>query len=186
MPFPELTTTSLHLKEVREEHRGDLFEIFSNPDVVKYYDLDLFTDPSQSDGLISLYRNRFTEGVGIRWGIFLDGNEKCIGTCGFNSWSKPMRSAAIGYELNRSYWGKGITTEALYAIIDLAFSGKLECEIINRVHADTIPGNVASEKVLQKLGFVEEGLRRQSGYWKGQYHDLKCFGLLREAFKDPI
>jgi len=93
-----------------------------------------------------------------------------------------MRSATIGYDLNRDYWGRGITTEALRSIIRYAFSGKLPCPIVNRIQADTIPGNIASEKVLLKLGFVEEGIRRQSGYWKDQYHDLKCFGLLKENF----
>jgi len=40
----------------------------------------------------------------------------------------------------------------------------------------------ASEYLLLKVGFKEEGLRRQSGYWKGQFHDLKCFGLIRSEF----
>jgi len=184
MKFPEITTRSLNLREIRTDHRNDLFDIFSDPGVTKYYDLEAFTDPSQSDKLISFFRNRYTEKVGIRWGIFAQESDRCVGTCGFNNWSKAMRSATIGYELNKSYWGKGIATEALSAIIQFAFSGKLECGNINRIQADTVPGNVASEKVLIKLGFIEEGLRRQSGYWKGQYHDLKCFGLLKSEFKE--
>ena len=183
MQFPELTTPTLHLKEILPRSRNDIYEIFSEPDVTKYYDLEAFTDPCQSDELILLFSNRYSQNSGIRWGIYPKTQDKCIGTCGFNSWSKPMRSATIGYELNKNYWGKGIITEALSAIIQLAFTGRLACGIINRIQADTVLGNIASEKVLQKLGFVEEGTRRQSGYWKGQYHDLKCFGLLKDEFK---
>lgn len=45
-----------------------------------------------------------------------------------------------------------------------------------------MPGNQASEALLRKLGFKEEGLRRDSGFWKGCFHDLKCFGLLNTEF----
>jgi len=109
-------------------------------------------------------------------------DEKLIGTCGFNSWNVAFRSTVIGYDINRQYWGNGYITEALKHIIKIAFDGKLGCDIINRIQADTIPGNIASEKVLLKLGFSEEGIRRQSAFWKNEYHDLKCFSLLRDEY----
>ena len=45
-------------------------------------------------------------------------------------------------------------------------------------------GNTASESVLKKLGFKEEGIRRSSGFWKNEFHDLKCFGLIKPEFKE--
>lgn len=54
--------------------------------------------------------------------------------------------------------------------------------IRHRIQANTIPGNVASEKVLLKLGFKEEGIHRECAYLRGAYHDMKCFGLLRPCF----
>ena len=97
-----------------------------------------------------------------------------------------MHSATIGYDLNKNYWGQGIITEALISVIKAAFTIDSLFGILNRIQADTIPGNIASEKVLLKLGFKEEGLRRQSGFWKNKYHDLKYFGLLKFEFKDEI
>jgi len=47
---------------------------------------------------------------------------------------------------------------------------------------DTVPGNKASEALLLNVGFKEEGLRRESGYWKNQFHDLKCFGLIKSEY----
>jgi [ribosomal protein S5]-alanine N-acetyltransferase len=55
---------------------------------------------------------------------------------------------------------------------------------LNRVEADVTPGNEASVRVLRKLGFVEEGLLRQRAYWKGRYHDLRFFSLLRNEFEN--
>ena len=149
-------------------------------------DLAPFENLGQAEKLIEFFRKRFENKSGIRWGIYYRENYQCIGTCGFNSWDKNMHSATIGYDLNKNYWGQGIITEALISVIKAAFTIDSLFGILNRIQADTIPGNIASEKVLLKLGFKEEGLRRQSGFWKNKYHDLKCFGLLKFEFKDEI
>lgn len=180
---PHLKTRRLELNEISADDAAAIFDIFANEEVVKFYDLLPFTDRSQADELIKLFKNRVENSLGNRWAIRFKENDQCIGTCGFNSWSQPMRSATIGYDLNRGHWGQGIVTEALSAIIHSAFSGALPCGPINRIQADTVPGNLASEKVLRKLGFQEEGLRRQCGYWKNAFHDLKCFGLLKDEFQ---
>ena len=182
MDFPVLKTNRLILNELLTEDKQALFEIYSDPEVVRYYDLEGFTQHSQAEKLIDLFNKRFNQSLGIRWAIRLQGSQQCIGTCGFNAWNMAMRSTTVGYDLHRQYWRQGIMTEALKAIIFHAFSGKLACENLNRIQADTIPGNIASEKVLRKLGFQEEGLRRQSAYWKNAFHDLKCFGLLKHDF----
>jgi len=52
----------------------------------------------------------------------------------------------------------------------VALAGILPCGPLHRIQADTVPGNYRSEELLRKLGFKEEGLRRDAGYWKGRYH----------------
>jgi len=182
LEFPVYESARLILNEIKIEDKTSIFKIFSNRDVVKYYDLAAFDNIQQAENLINILQSRFQDGSGIRWAIRLKEDITCIGSCGFNSWNINNRSAVIGYDINRDYWGKGIATEALRVIITKAFEGKLYCDNLNRIQADTVPGNLASEKVLMKLGFKEEGIRRQSGYWKNEYHDLKCFGLLKDEF----
>ena len=183
MDFPELTTARLLLTKITSSDSESLYNLFSNPDVVKFYDLEPFTDISQAEMLIALFESRYNTASGIRWAIRTNLSGELIGTCGFNSWSEKMRNATIGYDLQPDYWNKGISTEALFEILRVAFVGLLPCGPLHRIQADTIPGNVASEKVLKKLGFKEEGIRRESVYVKGQYHDMKCFGILRTDFK---
>lgn len=182
MRFPNLSTDRLVLDELRSEDSELLYHHFANNDVVEYYDLEAFTNIEQALSLIQLFKKRFDDGLGIRWAIRLNDNYQLIGTCGFNSWNQRMKSSVIGYDISRGCWGKGYATEAMNEIIKLGFSGTLPCGELNRIQGDTVPGNGASEAVLLKLGFKEEGLLRESGYWKGRFHDLKCFGLVKSEY----
>lgn len=93
-----------------------------------------------------------------------------------------MRNAMIGYDLMPDYWRNGYATEAVRAIIQAAFMDVLPCGPLNRIQADTMVGHCASETLLRRIGFKEEGIRRESGYWKNAFHNLKCYGLLRSEF----
>jgi ribosomal-protein-alanine N-acetyltransferase len=182
--FPILDTKRLRLSALEANDTKAVYALFSDPLVVEYYDLDVFTDESEAINLISFFKQRFESGEGIRWAIRLKDTGQFIGTFGFNTSSTKMKSAVIGYELQRQYWGLGFAAEAVHRIVRAAFNGELPCGAINRIQADTVPGNNMSESVLQSIGFCEEGVRRQSGYWKGQFHDLKCFGSLRSQYMD--
>jgi ribosomal-protein-alanine N-acetyltransferase len=180
--FPVLETNRLRLDQLSKEDSNSLFELFSNNLVVKYYDLEAFTELLQAINLIEFFNSRFEENSGIRWAIRLKETNQLIGTCGFNTWSPKMKSAVLGYDLQPKYWGMGFATEAVHRIVKAAFSGDLSCGKLNRIQGDTVPGNSASESLLLKVGFKEEGIRRQSGYWKNQFHNLKCFGLIQSEY----
>ncbi len=184
MNFPELETSRLMLTKLSADDSPALLKIFSDEDVIKFYDIDVYDSEDQSLKLIELFNSRFIEGVGIRWAIRINDTGKLIGTCGFNSWNQKMKNAGIGYELSSKYWGYGYATEALHKIIDSAFLNQLPFGELHRIQGDTMLGNGASESVLKKLGFKEEGIRRASGYWKNEFHDLKCYGLLKPEFKE--
>ena len=182
MVFPSLETERLLLTELQPDDEKSIFTLFSNPAVVEYYDLEAFCEQHQATNLISLFKTRYEEKQGIRWAIRLKTTGQLIGTCGFNSWSSKMRNAVIGYDLLPEFWRQGYAFEAVHAIVKAGFSGVLACGELHRIQADTVPGNDASELLLYKLGFKQEGLRRECGFWKNKFHDLKCFGLLRSEF----
>lgn len=184
MSFPILKTERLTLDKLSKEDSSCLFDLFSNNSVVEYYDLEAFTQLSQATNLIDTFNSRFKENTGIRWAIRLQETNQLIGTCGFNTWNPKMKNAVIGYDLLPKHWGMGFTTEAVHRIVKAAFLGELPCGKLNRIQGDTVPGNSASESLLLKVGFKEEGIRRQSGYWKNKFHDLKCFGLIQSEYTE--
>ena len=89
--------------------------------------------------------------------------------------------AEISYIFDADYTKKGYCFEACKKLIDTAFNS-LE---LHRIFADTIEGNNGSKKVLEKLGFVLEGTRREAAYIKekDEYKDFLDYGLLRDEYK---
>lgn len=184
MAFPKIETDRLILTEIQSGDDAAIFDLFSNKSVIEHYDLEIFTEIKQARDLIDTFQSRYEAATGIRWAIRLKISSNIVGTCGFNSWSRKMQNAVVGYDLMPTFWGHGYASEAVRAIIQAAFAGRLPCGPLNRIQADTVPGNNPSEALLRRIGFKEEGLRRESGYWKDAFHDLKCFGLLRSEFNE--
>ena len=172
--FPRLETERLFLRQETPEDAPAVFTVFSDPKVTQFHDLDTFTKLEEAFGVIERRTKRFEIGRGIRWGIAPVQDNTLIGSCGF-TWDTQAMSADIGYELASAYWRQGFMTEALQAILQFGFS---KCGL-QFVTAEVMLNNIASKKLLLKLGFQSRGVLKQHGFWKGQHHDLEQFVLAR-------
>ena len=97
-----------------------------------------------------------------------------IGTCILFRYDADSRRAELGYVMAHSHWRQGYTYEALHALLVYAFSDLK----LRRIEAEVEPDNVASNKLLLKLGFTREGLLRQRWLGNGQHYDTNIYGLL--------
>jgi RimJ/RimL family protein N-acetyltransferase len=86
----------------------------------------------------------------------------------------------LGYSIAPSVWGKGLITEASRAIIDLSFSTYPE---LRRITAIADAENVASLRVMDKLGMIKEGVLRQHRKTHGKFIDVVYCGILREEWQ---
>jgi ribosomal-protein-alanine N-acetyltransferase len=102
-----------------------------------------------------------------------------VGTIGFMAFSERHARAEMGYDLARETWGQGVATVAGQRVVQYGF----EEMGLNRIEATVMAGNARSERVLEKLGFVREGLLRQYKYARGEFRDYAIFGLLRESWE---
>jgi ribosomal-protein-alanine N-acetyltransferase len=178
--FPVLETKHLVLREFRDSDAQAVFDIFAQDDVTRSLGSETMQSMEEAErkvaGRIGLFRNE----QGIRWGITLKARgDVVIGSCGFYMLNWYFYSCEIGYELHPRYWRRGIMTEALTAAINLSYSDRFFFRL-NRIQALTYVHSEPSIGLLKKLGFKEEGIRREYAYWKGQFHDLCCFSLLRQ------
>lgn len=85
------------------------------------------------------------------------------------------KSAELGYWLAPSYWGRGVMTEAASRLCKEGFARWDIC----RIFAEPFAENAASRRVLEKCGFVQEGLLRRSVWKNGRMHDSCLYGLIR-------
>ena len=181
--MPRFETERLVVRPIEPiEDLEALFDLFADPEVARFTDTGPFDSLAEAEEVMAWIGDIFERRQGLRWGITLaEEPDRLVGTCGFNVWNRENNSAEIGYDLAQSHWGQGLMTEALAPVLRFGFQHMG----LNRIEADVTVGNAGSARVLEKLGFREEGLLRQRGYWKGQYHDLRYFGLLREDWKGP-
>lgn len=178
--FPQLETERLALRDLHSSDAESLFAVLGDEEVAEFYDDEVFRDVSQASEQIEAWAAGFRARRCVRWGIAQRENGEIIGTCGyygFHSWHK---RAGIGYELARSFWRQGIMTEALDAIIEFGFK-KIG---LNRIEAVVMLENEGSVRLLEGLGFRQEGVLREYENWgdKGRV-DLMMFSLLRREHK---
>jgi ribosomal-protein-alanine N-acetyltransferase len=174
-PTPILTTNRLTLRPLTMADAGDLFAVFSDPAVVRYWSAEPWTSVSFAEDAIERALDSYREGTEVRFGIELADTGRLIGTVNLHHVFPQNRRCEIGYALASPYWGKGYATEALAAALDYGFH-ELR---LNRVEADIDPRNAASGAVLERLGFRKEGYMPERWFVHGEMADTVNYGLLR-------
>jgi RimJ/RimL family protein N-acetyltransferase len=101
-----------------------------------------------------------------------------VGAVGLERADPEAEVAECGYWIGVHYWNKGFATEALRALLTFAF----QRQRLHRVEAAHFAENTASGRVLQKLGMLREGIRRQAFQKNGQWLDLVQYALLADEW----
>ena len=86
------------------------------------------------------------------------------------------RTGELGYYIAENYWNKGIMTEAVKQICEYVFN---HSDII-RIYAEPFAYNLASCRVLEKVGFQLEGTLKNNAVKNGKIIDMKLYALLKE------
>ena len=129
--------------------------------------------------MLARVKRGFDEATAIRWGIVRREDDALIGTCTLFDISLQNRRAEMGYILDRRHWGKGYMGEALATLLDYAFA-ELR---LHRVEADVDPRNGASVRVLERLGFVREGLLRERWRVADEVSDTLMLAILARDWR---
>lgn len=178
--FPHLETERLLLREIVKSDAQDVFAIHADQAAMRWFGSDPLTSIQEAQKLIDVFAGwRQLPNPGTRWGIQQKADHRFLGTCGLFKWNRSWKSCVIGYELAAFARGQGFMLEALTAVLNWGF----ENMDLNRVEAQVHPENLASIRLLSRLGFVLEGCMREAGFWLGSHHDLQQFALLRRDFR---
>ena len=127
-------------------------------------------------------RQEAEEGTDFTFFIFLPGAGKDILVGGITLSNIRRRAAQfvnLGYWMGQQYAGKGLMSEAVRATVPFIFDS-LD---LHRIHAAFLPTNIASRRVLEKNGFVEEGYAKHYLQINGRWEDHVLMGLTRERWE---
>lgn len=112
---------------------------------------------------------------GYFWGVFLIESNDLIGIVSLTELVRgPLQSCWLGYSLDHAQNGRGYTTEAAHLVIGCAF----QVLKLHRIEAGVMPHNLASIRVLEKVGFEKEGLSRKNVLINGNWEDHLHFAII--------
>lgn len=111
--------------------------------------------------------------------ITLPATDQLIGNAGIRIKTAGGHEADIGYELDPQHWGRGYASEASRALMHFGF----EQLRLHRISAHCLAENVASARVLEKLGMRLEGKLRDAEHFKGRYWDTLHYAILEHEWQ---
>ena len=175
--FPSVSSGSVLLRRIAESDLDALYELYKNPNVFTFIPGSAKKSKETVRNMIGHFERDFRKKKMIFLGVCRsDQPDELIGTAEIFQYDPKANKAVIGYRFCESCWGQGLATETVRAL-----SGYLlNTAGLNRLEAYVMPQNTASQRVLEKNGFVREGLLRQANFWTGKgIVDLVVYSLLR-------
>ncbi|GAA1667984.1 GNAT family protein [Kribbella yunnanensis] len=150
----------------------------SDPEVARFQSWEAPVREPEALTTVTGFGNGDPDAPGwFQYAVDLDG--VLIGDLGLHL-DENLMQAELGFTLAPAYQGKGYATEAVRGLLDHLFTAKN----LHRVSAECDARNTSSARLLERVGFQREGLRRSHTWIKGEWTDDLLFGLLRSDYLD--
>jgi RimJ/RimL family protein N-acetyltransferase len=120
----------------------------------------------------------FRAGLSMSFAVSLLPGQELCGAIGLHM-ARERERAELGYWIGVPFWGRGFATEAASAVVAFGF----ETLRLHRIYAFHFEGNIASKRVLEKIGMRHEGRSRQHVLKWGQFVDVENYGMEAEEFR---
>lgn len=173
--FDYRVNEKIKLKILQRHHARELFQLVDQSrehlrDWMPW--ADKTTEEKDTLGFIEFALKSFANGTDFHCGIWYEG--QLAGVIGYHNMNTDIKIGEIGYWLGKEFEGKGIMTKSTAALIRYGFEelGLNKVEIVCAVE------NVRSQKIPQRLGFQQEGIRRQAILAGSRIADVMIFGML--------
>lgn len=177
--FPELHTERLHLRRIRLSDFNSLIR-YANNEKISDQIINIPYPYKEEDAVtrMNFVLQGFQNQERYVFAITLKDQDELIGEIGIHL-DKTNDSAQVGYWIGETFWGQGIVSEALAAILKFGF----EELNLNKIYATHYPDNIASGRIMQKNGMIKEGELKQHYKIKGKYRDLIQYRLTKDEFE---
>ncbi|MCL1990863.1 MAG: GNAT family N-acetyltransferase [Defluviitaleaceae bacterium] len=179
----KIETKRLSLRPFTTDDANSMYNNWANnPEVTKYLSWEFHENIDETKQLLMNWISEYKNMAYYQWAIVMkeESNEP-VGSISVVGKNDLVKSLAIGYCIGKQWWNKGITSEALAAIVKFFF----EEVKVNRIAANFLPENSNSGKVLSKCGFKYEGTLREST-WSHSHgiSDSVIYSILKKDYDD--
>ncbi|MCC3574084.1 MAG: GNAT family N-acetyltransferase [Microcoleus sp. PH2017_40_RAT_O_B] len=169
----QIETARLYLRQFTPDDLDDLYRIYSDAETMKY--LTGVRTREATESAIHAMLQRWEEHNFGMWALVHKIDCKMIGRCGLAFLDKTPE-VELGYAFDKVYWNQGLATEASFASLNYGFNIlKLE-----RIVAIARPENIASQRVIQKVGMKYE---KNARYYE---IDVLYYSIFRETYKSAV
>lgn len=180
-PCPELQTERLYLQPIQEADAHGLWTLWSSKDFAQMAGIEPAQSITDIDANISYFKTLNGSGFYYKWAIKDKQTLEFLGEFELYPLKpqiRPWGEWGVGFSLTPRRWREGLMTEALSCVLTHAFS---QLHAI-RIKADVHLYNKASLALLQKMGFIQEGVQRSKLQVGTQIHDMLLLSLTPNDF----
>jgi ribosomal-protein-alanine N-acetyltransferase len=174
----EVRGPELLLRYAQPADAGALYRLASDREVTQFFSWGPDTDESEAATYVRSLARKRAEGERLEF-VIVHPQHGVIGVTGLSEFSLRDRRAVVGTWHGREWWGKGANRASKTLVLALAFEGLG----LERVTAWCGNDNGRSQKALEKLGFVHEGVLRRWHVHQGDPKDVISYSMLRTEWE---
>ncbi|WP_372788524.1 GNAT family N-acetyltransferase [Paraconexibacter sp.] len=170
---------TLTLRPPGEDDVADLYRLGSDPEVTRWFSWGPYRTADEPAAYVRRAAERLRAGVQLDL-LMVHAEHGPVGVTGLSEWSMRDRRAIVGTWFGRPYWGTGLNAESKALVGHLAF----EIYDLQRLGAYADTRHARSQRALEKVGFVREGVLRAWHRHGDTQKDVALYGLLRAEWQD--
>jgi ribosomal-protein-alanine N-acetyltransferase len=174
----EIRGPDLLLRYAHPEDAAALYRLASDREVTQFFSWGPYTDVSEAATYVRSLARKRDEGERLEF-LIEHARDGVIGVTGLSEFSLRDRRAVVGTWHGRRWWGTGANRGSKTLILALAFAGLG----LERVTAWCGNDNGRSQRALEKLGFVHEGVLRRWHVHQGEPKDVISYSMLRSEWE---
>jgi RimJ/RimL family protein N-acetyltransferase len=175
-----LNTNRLNIRELTFADIDNVHELHSLPETDEFNTLGIPETIQTTEKILTEWLTLQKQTPRTSYIFCIDKNDdnNFVGLIAMNLGKANYRTAEVWFKIHKDFWRKGYTTEALTKLLDFGFNDLK----LHRIEAGCAVENIASSKVLEKVGMTREGMKRKKLPIRGQWKDNYFYGILEEDF----
>lgn len=177
-----IQTERLHLRAHRPDDLESLLDYYSDPEVARYIPWEPWSRAEAEEHLQRRLRRTGIDRPDSALALVVECRQRVIGDVVLWPADETLARGEMGWALHPAAAGHGYATEAVQALIGVAFG----TYGMRRVIAQVDSRNAASAKLCERVGMQREAYLRQDFWTKGEWTDNVIYGLLAKEWQGPL